>query len=129
MFTTKSNFQRRFVLLSYVFLLNSIIFINPASAEPEGYYENYIAPGHHEFHQWYQEIQKQLNITGCCDAKSRDCGPVSKYQITQSGMIRVLMEDGNWYFTGTAKVYFVSTPDGRAHACRQPEYDLSLIHI
>lgn len=86
----------------------------------------YVAPEHQEFHWWYKEIQKQLNITGCCDEEGQDCGPVSQYQTTPSGMVKVLMEDGNWYLTGTAKIFYVSTPDGRAHVCRQPKFDYDL---
>lgn len=83
----------------------------------------YSAPGHHEYHEWYQSVQKSLGVAGCCDEDSKDCGPVAKY--IDPGVekdIRVLLEDGEWYVAFGAKKFYVDTPDGRAHVCRKPSY-------
>lgn len=83
----------------------------------------YVAPHHHHFHKWYQEIQKLLGISGCCDEENNDCGPVENYEDMAVGA-RVFLEDGKWHYTGAeVKKYYVNTPDGKAHACRQPITD------
>lgn len=83
--------------------------------------EKYEAPGHHQYHEWYQAIQSLLRIGGCCDEQSNDCGPVDAYIDLNMGA-RVLLEDGKWHNTGVdVQKYYVDTPDGKAHACRQPE--------
>ena len=88
--------------------------------------DNYIAPGHHKFHHWYQYIQRELNIIegGCCDEESQDCGPVADFIDLGNYEIKLLMEDGQWHPIGSeTMVYYVDTPDGGAHACREPDKD------
>ncbi len=84
--------------------------------------EKYVAPGHHHFHHWYQTIQEKLGIWGCCDKENNDCGPVADFKDLGIGGARVLLpDDSKWHYTDKAKKYYVDTPDGRAHVCRQPE--------
>ncbi len=83
--------------------------------------EQYVAPGHHEFHPWYQKMQL-LNGWNCCDEKAQDCGPIEKYRDVSEDTTEVLLEDGKWYVAKTNKTY-VDTPDGKAHVCRQPMMD------
>ncbi len=96
-----------------------------ASAEPDGWIVNgYEAPGHHHFHEWYQMVQKKLGIDSCCDDKSRDCGPVEEYTISVDGIISVQLEDGKWHPINTSvRIIYIDTPDGKAHACREPDRD------
>lgn len=84
--------------------------------------EKYVAPGHHHFHSWYKKIQKELGISNCCDEQSNDCGPVDSYIDLGYGRgAKVILEDQKWYDTQDShKKYYVDTPDGRAHVCRQP---------
>lgn len=97
----------------------SLIPANPALAD------GYVAPQHHHYHQWYQDIQKQLGISGCCDEENNDCGPVPDFQDLGVAGVRVLLPDDlNWYDADEARKYYVDTPDGRAHVCRQPAMNL-----
>gem|GEM_PF-4687370 len=88
-----------------------------ASASPV--FAEYVAPGHHQHHAFYKQIQAELGVNGCCDDESRDCGPVADYVDLMADGTKVLMEDNQWHLAQTRKFY-VDTPDGRAHVCRQP---------
>ena len=97
-----------------------------SSFESPMWNDNYVAPGHHQFHPWYQYIQRQLNIAegGCCDKESQDCGPVADFVDLGNYQIKLLLEDGNWHsINSETMVYYVDTPDGGAHACREPDKD------
>lgn len=86
--------------------------------------KSYVAPGHHMYHWWYQKIQAELGISGCCDINSQDCGPVATYDDRGGqGKVSVVLEDGKWHSTGQARVFYVDTPDGGGHACRKPKTD------
>lgn len=103
-----------FRIIATVFALLAFI-TSTAHADP------YVAPGHHEFHAWYQQIQVELKISNCCDEQNNDCGPVGQNYVDLGAMgTNVLLEDGQWHFAQTAKKYYVDTPDGGAHVCRMP---------
>ena len=84
---------------------------------------SYMAPGHGRFHHWYQYQQERLGVLTCCDEHSRDCGPVRDYRFLPDGSLEVFLEDGRWhtYTANPPNIFFVNTPDGRAHICRQPD--------
>lgn len=99
-------------LVAFTFLLIGM------SAAESG---SYVAPDHHRFHAWYQAVQAELGISGCCDKNNQDCGPVADYHDLGEGGVNVFLpDDGRWHFTEEARKYYVDTPDGRAHVCRQP---------
>lgn len=101
-------------------LIMLAILIIVAGQEASGA-EKYVAPNHHLYHEWYQTIQSLLMIGGCCDEANNDCGPVDSYLDLNSGA-KVLLEDRKWHDTGdNVQKYYVDTPDGKAHACRQPD--------
>ncbi len=85
--------------------------------------EKYVAPGHHEYHWWYQQIQKELGVTGCCDDNLQDCGPVERYVDLGEAGVKVILEDGKEHLANPSRKFYVNTPDGRAHVCRQPNTD------
>lgn len=84
----------------------------------------YVAPGHHEYHWWYQQIQKELGVTGCCDDNLQDCGPVERYVDLGESGVKVILEDGKEHLANPSRKFYVSTPDGRAHICRQPQTNM-----
>ncbi|OGG86162.1 hypothetical protein A2392_01725 [Candidatus Kaiserbacteria bacterium RIFOXYB1_FULL_46_14] len=106
---------KRLLTICFIFFA-----VNTATADEVGY----TAPGHGEYHHWYQMIQKQLGINDCCDDESRDCGPVEAYQDPgfEKDLI-VLLENKKWYSAYKARKFYVNTPDGRAHVCRMPGFN------
>lgn len=94
-----------------------LLFVAPTIA----WADPYVAPGHHQFHSWYKQIQAELGIYGCCDSQNNDCGPVQDNYIDLGmGGVKVLLEDGNWHVIQNTKKYYVDTPDDGAHVCRKP---------
>jgi len=122
MFALKSLRNTQTYLLISIFV--ALTDASKVTAEPFHWTEQYIAPGHEKFHHWYQYIQKQLGVTGCCDDLSRDCGPVESFVDNGASIVKVLLEDGKWHYVGSeTMIFYVDTPDGKAHACRQPRFD------
>lgn len=97
-----------------------------SSAEPLHHLEEYKAPGHDQFHHWYQHIQKELGLgSDCCEENSQDCGPVTDYLDLGNNNVWVFLEDNQgWHrVSSEASIIYIVTPDGKAHACRKPIFD------
>jgi len=118
-------------LLASLVVLFFLSGASSTSAEPMHHLEDYHAPGHHQFHHWYQQMQARPDIGGgCCDENSQDCGPVDDYLDFGGNNVWVLLEDAKWHrVSSEARIIRVVTPDGKAHACRKPEinWDLNLV--